>query len=218
MKCFVLNGWAASGRAWDLCRFPRERVFSYVEQLDGLHRKRLEEERERAVIVGWSMGASMALSLAMEMPEKVGGIVLVAATPRMMEDKPSGWRGMSPRRLDALRRGLELTRGEGFAAIPDGRPNPYMMDEPANLERGLGYLRETDLRERLEAAAPRMADMKIRIFQSRADGIVRADNAEYLSRIFPSAGVVMVDGTEHALSVAVPELIDEAVFDIMAGK
>jgi hypothetical protein len=136
----------------------------------------------------------------------------------MMEDKPSGWRGMSPRRLDALRRGLELTRGEGFSGIPDGRPNPYMMDEAVNLERGLRYLRETDLRSRLEASAPRMADMDIRIFQSRTDGIVRAENAGYLSGVFPAAEVTMVDGSEHALSVTVPELIDEAVFDIMAGK
>ena len=39
---FVLNGWAASSHAWDLCRFPRERVFSYVEQLDGEPEKSME--------------------------------------------------------------------------------------------------------------------------------------------------------------------------------
>ena len=35
MKTFVLNGWAASPRAWDLCLFPRDRIFGYLEQLDG---------------------------------------------------------------------------------------------------------------------------------------------------------------------------------------
>ena len=35
MKTFVLNGWAASERAWDLCRFRRDRVFGYVEEMDG---------------------------------------------------------------------------------------------------------------------------------------------------------------------------------------
>ena len=39
MKTFVFNGWAASERAWDLCRFHRERVFGYVEQLDGERRR-----------------------------------------------------------------------------------------------------------------------------------------------------------------------------------
>ena len=41
MKCFVLNGWAAGPAAWDLCKFRRERVFSYTEQLDGLPEKEL---------------------------------------------------------------------------------------------------------------------------------------------------------------------------------
>ena len=35
MKTFVLNGWSASANAWDLCKFDRDRIFSYVEQLDG---------------------------------------------------------------------------------------------------------------------------------------------------------------------------------------
>ena len=39
---FVLNGWAASPHAWDLCRFTRTRLFSYVEQLDGAPEKAIE--------------------------------------------------------------------------------------------------------------------------------------------------------------------------------
>ena len=46
MKTFVLNGWSASEQAWDLCAFPRDRVFSYVEQLEGLPEKAVEEELE----------------------------------------------------------------------------------------------------------------------------------------------------------------------------
>ena len=215
MKCFVLNGWAASERAWDLCRFPRERIFSYVEQLDGLHLKALEEV-DGAILVGWSMGGSMALSLAAEFPEKIRGLVLVAATPRMMEDRPTSWRGMSERRLDALRRGLELTRGQGFFGPPEGRPNPYMTDRPENLERGLEYLRKTDLRPKLEAAAPRFSAIGVRIFQSVADGIVRENNADYLGRVFPRSRVEKIGGSEHALPVYIPGAIDDAVFDIMA--
>jgi pimeloyl-[acyl-carrier protein] methyl ester esterase len=208
MKCFVLNGWAAAPAAWDLCRFRRDRVFSYVEQLDGIPERELSA-CGGAVLVGWSMGGSSALRLALDFPEKVKALVLVAATPRMMEDRQRGWAGMSPRRLEALKRGVELTHGEGFFGPPEGRPNPYMADSGENLERGLAYLRRTDLRARLEAAAP----MRIPavIFQAERDGIVRAENAGYLAGAFKDAKLVMVPGSEHALTIEIPELIDEAV-------
>ena len=211
MKCFVLNGWAASSAAWDLCRFRRDRIFSYIEQLDGIPEKELAD-CDGAMLVGWSMGGSGALRLALDYPEKVKALVLVAATPRMMEDRERGWTGMSPRRLDALRRGLELTHGEGFFGPPEGKPNPYMSDCDENLERGLKYLRETDLRARLEAGAP--IKIPTAVFQAERDGIVRAANADYLAGIFEGAKLVKIPGTEHALTIAIPELIDEAVADL----
>ena len=251
LPVFVLNGWAASPHAWDLCRFTRTRLFSYVEQLDGEPEKAIESV-ERCVLVGWSMGGSSALRLAARWPEKIAGLVLIAATPRMMEEKETGWKGMSPRRLEALRYGLVMTRGEGFFGVPEGKPNPYLTDEPANLERGLKYLLETDVRVDLERvfgggcfeqqsgqqaynnkmcergpqtgnktcenqpltgnkSCARRLPPPVYIFQSEHDGIVRAANAVYLQKVFPQASVTMVPGTEHALPIFIPELIDEAV-------
>ena len=244
---FVLNGWAASPHAWDLGAFRRPRgsaalprLFSYVEQLDGEPEKAIGNA-ERCILVGWSMGGSSALRLAARFPEKIAGLVLIAATPRMMEEKETGWRGMSPRRLEALRYGLVMTRGAGFFGVPEGKPNPYLADEPANLERGLKYLLETDVRAELVLGASSLvlgAEQKhmdgsesnapstkhqapstrhqapgtsIRIFQSEHDGIVRPENAAWLKSVFPQASVTMVPGTEHALPIFIPELIDEAV-------
>ena len=213
MKTFVLNGWSASEEAWDLCAFPRDRVFSYVEQLEGLPEKAVEAEDE-VVLVGWSMGGSAALRLAVSYPEKIKGLVLVAATARMMKD--DGWVGMSDRRLAALEVGLKMTHGEGFFGIPDGKPNPYMLDEERNLARGLGYLRETDLRAALEELkSSGRLKCPIAIFQSERDGIVRAENAAYLKSIFPQASVTMVPGSEHALPIIIPEAIDAAVSAVL---
>ena len=213
-----MNGWAASPHAWDLCSFARgARLFSYVEQLDGAAARAFADAAEPVALVGWSMGGSTALALAASAPEKVAGLVLVAATPRMMEDRESGWKGMSPRRLDALLRGLELTHGEGFFGPPEGKPNPYMMDDRENLDRGLAYLRETDLRGKLLSAFGNGAAARfpVTIFQSEHDGIVRASNADFLKFVFPDATVDVVPGTEHALPVAIPELIDAAVANIL---
>ena len=209
MKTFVLNGWSASEQAWDLCTFPRDRVFSYVDQLEGLPEKAVEAE-DGVVLVGWSMGGSAALRLAVSYPEKVKGLVLVAATARMMKD--DGWAGMSERRLAALEIGLKMTRGEGFFGIPDDKPNPYMLDEDRNLARGLDYLRETDLRAALgELKASGRLKCPVAIFHSERDGIVRPENAAFLKSIFPQASVTMVPGSEHALPIVIPEKIDSAV-------
>lgn len=211
----VLNGWAASPHAWDLCRFmdAADRsvtLYSYTDQMDGLPERRFALGG-RHVVVGWSMGGSSALGLACRFAPQIAGLVLVGATPRMMEELETGWRGMSPIRLEALRRGLELTHGQGFFGVPEGKPNPYMMDSEGNLERGLRYLLETDLRAGLEAAFGGGCGFPVHVFQSERDGIVRSENAAYLKRIFPAAKVTMVPGGEHALPITIPGLIDAAV-------
>ena len=213
-KVFVLNGWAASEEAWSLCRFRRERVFSYVEQLDGEPEKVIAAEDD-VVLVGWSMGGSSAMRLALRWPEKIRGLVLVAATPRMMEDKPAGWRGMSERRLAALKKGLLMTGGGGFFGPPAGLPNPYIVDDEANLDRGLGYLVATDLRSSLlECEALRTKGERVRLFQSEHDGIVRPENATFLEEVFRGAKLRMIPGAEHALPIFIPEMIDSAVEEV----
>jgi pimeloyl-[acyl-carrier protein] methyl ester esterase len=209
IKTIILNGWAASPRAWDLCTFPRAALFSYLEQLDGLPERMLAVE-ESVVLVGWSMGGSSALRLALRFPEKIRGLVLIAATPRMMQD--ALWRGMSPRRFQALRKGALLLQGEPLFAPPPDRPNPYQADCEENLDRGLDYLLATDLRAELTQARPRLADrFPATIFQSARDGIVRAENASFLKEILPQADLEIIPGTEHALPVAIPRQIDDAV-------
>ena len=169
----------------------------------------LEKEKE-FVLVGWSMGGSFALKYAMKFPKKLKGLVLVAATPRMMRD--NNWEGMTPRRLAALEAGLKMTKGEGFFGTVEGRPNPYKMDSDENLARGLEYLKSTDLRlDLIDLLASGKVRCPVYIFQSENDGIVRASNARFLSTVFPHAELEMISGGEHALPVSIPEKIDVAV-------
>ena len=209
MRCLVFNGWAAGPETWALCAFPHDWVFDYIEQLDGLPEKVMEESDE-VVLVGFSMGGSTALRMFLKYPEKVKGLVLVSATPRMMEDE--NWKGMSERRLAALRLGTKMMF----------KDDPSPMYDERNMERGLDYLRATDLREALQlrAARPESAPYQapVFIFQSEKDGIVRPSNAEFLKKVFPQARVTMVPGSEHVLPITVPELIDEAVFGIIGAN
>ena len=206
MRCLVFNGWAAGPETWALCTFPHDWVFDYVEQLDGLPEQVMEESDE-VVLVGFSMGGSTALRMWLKYPEKVNGLVLVSATPRMMEDE--NWRGMNERRLAALRLGTKMMF----------RDDPSPMYDETNMERGLDYLKATDLRLQLlsiseSGESVKQWNLPVFIFQSERDGIVRPNNAEFLKQVFPLAKVTMVPGNEHVLPITVPELIDEAVFDL----
>ena len=207
MRCLVFNGWAAGPEIWALCAFPHDWVFDYVEQLDGLPEKVMEESDE-VVLVGFSMGGSTALRMWLKYPEKVKGLVLVSTTPRMMEDE--NWKGMSERRLAALRLGTKMM------FLDD--PSP-MYDEK-NMERGLDYLKTTDLRLRLlsiseSGESAKRRNFPVWIFQSERDGIVRPSNAEFLKQVFPQAKVTVVPGNEHVLPITVPELIDKAVDEML---
>jgi len=217
MRCLVFNGWAAGSETWALCTFPHDYVFDYVEQLDGLP-ERVMAESEAVVLVGFSMGGSTALRMLLKYPEKVKGLVLVSATPRMMEEKGKPgtgnreevvWKGMSLRRRAALKLGTQMVF----------RNDPSPLYEEHNLDRGLDYLQNTDLRADLMALSHRFPvphpPFPVRILQSENDGIVRPNNAEFLKGVFPQAKVTLVPGSEHVLPITVPELIDEAVFDII---
>ncbi len=217
MKTFVLNGWAANEHAWDLCAFERDRVFSYVEQLDGAPEDAIAGERGPVMLVGWSMGGSGALRLACRFPGKTAALVLLAATPCMMADPESDWKGMTPRRLEALRYGLKLTRGAGFFGTPEGLPDIYDAADDANLERGLKYLLETDLRAKLERTFPAGCQAPdVAILQSERDGIVHPSNAAFLAHVFPCAKTEMVPGGEHAIPVSAHDLVDRAVRETAA--
>ena len=202
MRCLVFNGWAAGPETWALCAFPHDWVFDYVEQLDGLPEQVMEDSDE-VLLVGFSMGGSTALRMWLKYPEKVKGMVLISTTPRMMEAE--NWRGMSERRLAALRMGTKMMF----------KDDPSPMYDEKNMERGLDYLRETDLRVALlshSSQESHLSQLPVFIFQSERDGIVRPTNAEFLKKVFPQAKVTMVTGNEHVLPVTIPELIDKAVF------
>jgi len=216
VKCLVFNGWAAGPETWDLCTFPRDRLFDYLEQLDGLPEREMDDTDE-AVLVGFSMGGSTALRMLLRYPGKVKGLILVSTTARMMECREEGWPGMSLRRRAALKFGTQLVF----------RGNPSPLFEERNMDRGLDYLQNTDLRADLRAyaagACPNLSTtpplhpgtIPVALFQSERDGIVRPHNVLFLKEIFPQAQVTMVPGGEHGLPVKVPELIDAAVCDVL---
>lgn len=205
MKSLVFNGWAAGPETWALCSFSHDWVFDYVEQLDGLP-ERVMDETESAFLVGFSMGGMTALRMLLRNPEKVKGLVLVSSTARMMEDKAAGWKGMNSRRRQALMYGTQMTFADD--------PSPLYAEE--NMRRGLDYLQEMDVRDELIRHAAEFSRLPVAIVHSEKDFIVYPHNAAFLKGIFPQAEVTMVAGNEHVLPITAPELVDAAVTGTLA--
>ena len=206
VKTFVLNGWAAGPEVWERCTFRYNRLFDYLEQLDGAC-ERAMAETDAAILVGFSLGGNRALKLLLEFPEKVKGLVLVSTTARMMEERSGGgevmWKGMSERRRQALKYGTQM--------MNPGNPSPLFAE--ANLDAGLDYLRRSDLREPLleRSRAGAFDDLPVAIFQGDRDGIVRPHNAEWLHALFPRSTLTMVPTAEHTLPALIPDEITRSV-------
>ena len=115
MKVLVFNGWAAGPEVWALCEFPHDWVFDYVEQLDGLPEKVMEESEE-VVLVGFSMGGSTALRMLLKYPEKVKGLVLISTTPCMMEERRDQGSGIRDQGV-----GIREQRGKVVGIVFEGK-------------------------------------------------------------------------------------------------
>ncbi len=199
MRTIVFNGWAAGPEVWDLTSFHRDWTFDYVEQMDGVP-ERVLADFDEFVLVGFSMGSTMALKMLLKFPERVRGLVLVSATPRMMSDVD--WPGFTERRIAAFLQGTQM--------IYAGNPSPMYRTD--NLERGLDFLRNTDLRRELEERfAGKEVGFPVEVLHSERDGIVRPNNALYFKSLFPQAKVTMVPGNEHVLPIHAHDLVNKAV-------
>lgn len=118
---------------------------------------------EGAVLLGWSLGGQVAMRVAIEYPDKVSRLVLLATTPRFVA-APDWLHAMGREDLEAfgaallaepratLLRFLSLqTRGmEGQKAMLQQLRQTMIaapVPERAALEAGLAILRDSDLRE-----------------------------------------------------------------------
>ena len=151
------------------------------------------------IVVGSSMGGWIALLLARAMPERIAGMVTIAAAPDFTED--SMWAGFSPDQRAALVR-------EGRVELPsDYSDDPYVITRRL-IEEGRGRL---VLRDPLPLPFP------VRFLQGTADADV--DMSVALRLLDHADGddirLTLVKGADHRFSD--PDclaLIVEAVEDV----
>ncbi len=153
----------------------------------------------KVVLVGSSMGGWISLLVARQMPERVAGLVTIAAAPDFTED--SMWAGFS----DAQK--TELMAGQ--VALPSDYGEPYIITRRL-IEEG---------RNRLVLRDPLALPFPVRFLQGTADEDV--DMSVALRLLDHATGtdmrLTLVDGADHRFSdEPCLKLIAASVEDVLA--
>lgn len=220
----LLHGWGMHGGIWDGVRDALARQFrlhvidlpgygasASIEPytLAGLAEAVAQALPERAHVCGWSLGGQVALRLALDFPERVQKLVLIATTPcfRQRPDWASGMddatlaefaRSLESDYAGTLKRFLSLQARSGDdarAVIAALREKLFARGEPSldTLRGGLAILRDLDLRDVL-ADVDRLA----LVIHGARDTVAPAAAGAWLAQRLPHGCLTLVDGGAHA--------------------
>ncbi|MGQ9921170.1 MAG: alpha/beta fold hydrolase [Desulfobacca sp.] len=218
----LLHGWATDSRIWTELRPALAGVAELwtpdlpVWQADWLLHKLQGLPPAQTVLVGWSLGAMLALQVCAA-GFRPATLVLLAGCASFCRrpDYSLGWpvavvRGMRQRLrtvwLEVVQDFHRQLLSPGENVRPEALADllPQQLD-PAWLAAGLDYLQHTDLRPQL----PAVAAGEIVIVQGSADRIMTAAQAHFLAAQLPGARLVLLPRAGHALMVSrSPEVVN----------
>jgi pimeloyl-[acyl-carrier protein] methyl ester esterase len=230
----LLHGWALHGGLWgttvaSLARrfrvhcvdLPGHGYSAPVEPftLDALTTaiaQRFDAEVEPITVLGWSLGATVAMTWALAVPDRIARLALVGATPRFVaaDGWPHAMAEQTLRRFHeellvayrlTLQRFLALQvhgSEHGRAALHAMRHQLFARGEPAAaaLESALDVLATTDLRARVAAIhTPSL------VIAGESDALTPPEAGAWLANALPNARLVHIDGAAHAPFLSHPD-------------
>lgn len=182
----------------------------------------LHQEEEPVVLVGWSLGAMIALELAANAPKKVKTLTLISATARFWQVDPSVETEKKP--FGPLAPFLEgkwpshdanSYRRFFLTCYHPARPKPEILDEKVRaaldtnrdqLRLGLEYLRRADLRE-----AAKDILIPTALAHGNADAVIPVTATIALANLLPRSRLYIFEKLGHML----PELAAKRLADVI---
>lgn len=219
----LLHGWGLSSAVWGPLQaafapdlniraidLPGHGSASPVgPQLEDWSKAVLKQLPEHGILVGWSLGAQLAMQIAHDHPTRVDRLVLISATPRFVQadDWPTGMPATTladfrrsfdadpagtQRRFIALQ-GLGDTRRRTVLNALGSATTPADEAHRAALADGLGLLESTDLRRLVpEIRQP------VRLLHGGGDTLMPGGAAEWLADTLPDGRLSTFADSGHA--------------------
>ncbi|MDR0577834.1 MAG: alpha/beta fold hydrolase [Candidatus Accumulibacter sp.] len=219
----LIPGWGMNRKVWSPCLAALENVAAArLTDLPGhgetpdpgqafaeAARSLADTLPANAVVCGWSLGALLAMRAALCSPRRVGGLILVGATPCFVQR--DGWTEAQPAKLledfaaavandsrAALQRFVALFNQGDAKARPIGREivrNVLSPSPPptAALLAGLSWLRDADLRENIPGLA-----CPVLLIHGERDPLMPLSAARWLAGKLPRARLETFPDAAHA--------------------
>ena len=234
----LIHGWGLGRAAWQPIHEPLSAHYTlHLIDLPGYGeappdprgftdtaRRIVEDLPVGVTLCGWSLGAMLALEAANQCPERVGGLILVGATPSFVQRRD--WPHGQPTTLlglfiAALRANPRETLQRFIALLNQGdaqaRANTRAQQQslPADdlpdgdsLLQGLEWLRKTELR-------PMIATVSIPtlLIHGENDPLMPLPAAQWLAEHLPEAQLEVFKGAAHAPFLSDPERFAELLID-----
>ena len=181
-------------------------------------------ELESPLIVGHSLGGAVALALALDHPDKVGGLALIAPLTQPQESVPAAFRGIAINSR-AVRRAVAwtlatpvglLSGSKGAVAVFAPEPVPADFATLGGgqlvLRPGAFHAASTDLaaaRTDMAALAARYADLSVpvAILFGRGDEILDPEiHGNRIAAAVPRVKLTLIDGG-HMILITAPEAV-----------
>lgn len=156
---------------------------------------------DRAAFIGWSDGACVALTLAMQTPERAIGVFFFGCNM-----DPSGAKPFAPTPVIDRCFGRHLKDYTALSSTPD--------DFDAFVEAVTEMMQTQPNATAEELAATRVP---ITIAQSEHDEFIWPEHAHYLARTLPEAQFVLLPGVSHFAPLQRPALFNDAVRAFLHG-
>ncbi|QJS13930.1 alpha/beta hydrolase [Streptomyces argyrophyllae] len=219
----VLFDYVGSGRS-DLSAFSENRY----DSLHGYARDAVEVcealDLRDAVFVGHSVSAMIGVLAAEAAPERIGALVMVAPSPRYIDD--DGYRGgFSAQDIDELLASLEsnyLGWSAVMAPVIMGNPDrPDLGEELKNSfcatdpDMARVFARTTFLSDsRADLKSVRVPTL---VLECSEDAIAPREVGAFVHRAVPGSTLVTLRATGHCPHLSAPEATNEAIRGFLAG-
>ena len=171
-----------------------------------------EKEKEKLIVLGWSLGGMVVIDLFKRIKDKIAGIVFVNTCYKFIRSKKN------ERDLKALVLGIKKDAEFTIKRFIQSVLYPFTLDSTANkdfitkdynkdeLLWGLDFLREKNLEDNLQ-----IIDVPVLIVHGEKDIIIDKENSKELRERLKHSKLVIFGDQGHGIPLICPERLAEEV-------